>query len=53
MSFKEAFKDEYIEIDISNSEEAKAFFEENVYKMERKILKKSEGLFKCIEEEAE
>ena len=53
MSFKEAFKDEYIEIDISNNEEAKAFFEENVYKMERKILKKSEGLFKCIEEEAE
>ena len=27
MSFKEAFKDEYIEIDISNNEEAKAFFD--------------------------
>ncbi|WP_193387509.1 hypothetical protein [Enterococcus faecalis] len=53
MSFKEAFKDEYIEIDISNNEEAKAFFEENVYKREREILKKSEGLFKCIEEESE
>lgn len=50
MSFKEAFKDEYVEIDISNNEEAKAFFEENVYKREREILKKSEGLFKCIEE---
>lgn len=52
MSFKESFKDEYIEIDISNNEEAKAFFEENVYKKEREILKKSDDLFKCIEEEA-
>ncbi|MGL3154057.1 hypothetical protein [Enterococcus faecalis] len=50
MSFKEVFKDEYIEIDISNNEEAKAFFEENVYKREREILKKSDGLFKCIKE---
>ncbi|MGN9136353.1 hypothetical protein ACTNDG_13325, partial [Clostridium sp. HCP1S3_B4] len=50
MSFKEAFKDEYVEIDISNNEEAKAFFEENVYKREREILKKSDGLFKCIKE---
>lgn len=53
MSFKEAFKDEYVEIDISNNKEAKAFFEENVYKREREILKKSDVLFKCIEEEAE
>ncbi|HHZ8015970.1 TPA: hypothetical protein ACWMCB_000486 [Enterococcus faecalis] len=53
MSFKKAFKDEYVEIDISNIKEAKAFFEENVYKREREILKKSEGLFKCIKEEAE
>ncbi|EPC6942395.1 hypothetical protein [Enterococcus faecalis] len=53
MSFSEVFKDEYIEIDISNNKEAKAFFEENVYKREREILKKSEVLFKCIEEEAE
>lgn len=50
MSFSEVFKDEYIEIDISNNEEAKAFFEENVYKREREILKKSDGLFKCIKE---
>ncbi|EPF4336884.1 hypothetical protein ACSSH6_000891 [Enterococcus faecalis] len=48
MSFKEAFKDEYVEIAISNNEEAKAFFEENVYKRESEILKKSDGLFKCI-----
>ncbi|EHU8862196.1 hypothetical protein ACMDZ4_002044 [Enterococcus faecalis] len=51
MSFVEAFKDEYVEIDISNNEEAKAFFEENVYEREREILKKSEGLFRFIEEE--
>ena len=51
MSFKEAFKDEYVDIDINNNEEAKAFFEENVYKREREILKKSEGLFRFIEEE--
>ncbi|EHQ8842953.1 hypothetical protein KI112_002554 [Enterococcus faecalis] len=53
MSFEEAFKDEYVEIDISNNKEAKAFFEENVYKREREIVKESEGLFKCIEEVAE
>lgn len=51
MSFKDGFKDEYVEIDISNNEQAKAFFEEYVYKREREILKKSEGLFKCIKEE--
>ncbi|EPH69946.1 hypothetical protein [Enterococcus faecalis] len=51
MSFVEAFKDEYVEIDISNNEEAQAFFEENVYKREREILKKSEDLFRCFEEE--
>jgi len=48
MSFKEAFKDEYVEIDISNNEEAKAFFEENVYKREREILKKSEGCLNVL-----
>ena len=57
MSFKEAFKDEYIEIDISNNEEAKAFDEvkEQVYqtylmvKRQEKYLEKLNKISKDVE----